>query len=690
MKEKIFLLVWLLGCLVFFATLDSQTLRWVYPAVSLKPVLLLCLGTGILFLFFPKKFLLLQHPLFVFPIPVLAMTFVFLMKFPPERFSSIIFQDDFTSLYAASLRTLRMMREGTLFGWDSSLLGGYHTVSDLNFNLGLFLWPFYLCFSPPVGYHLFIFYLYLLFPVLVYWLARLHHFEKAQAAIAFWLSSFFAISFFRNVLLWGNIDNVLGLDLFLLVLICLKKSEKSHRAFFALALTGSLLAYAHLAYFVYALIPILWSASRPLQPKRLFIFCLVGATVFLAVFPYAIHYLKHPDYFNLQTKRFTDAPAALEGRTAQSLKQLSWFAKGSRWFTAGYEGVHGGNYAACAILFVPVLLFLFWRDPKSRLLVGTVLFILLLLPLKTGMGIAAKRTYFLLPILLPLSLAQGLRVFSRNGTLSLLIVVPSLLLGTVGLPSTSSISHVPTLASFFPGIYRRLAACDGHTILLETQALWIETDKGQRPEAFSGPHAHPELLLALETGKRFLSHGKDGYPFSVYRENCLMSGIWAGKFLTEFPVTTVNAFLEKWGVRYAVVWSSVAKRFFSGNPAYYESVFREGPWEIFRFKEADPASLVLPHGEGRVDFSSYTHITLSLKGVRRGDEAVLRMNYFPDFDAVSDGKPLALYSKEGQIAFKIPCDDFCTVVLRYPRYTVLYLLGLLGLLLLAILVWRET
>jgi len=683
-REKGFLLSWIAFCFVFYAFLPSSALAFVLRDFPLRPFLLGGFGLALLFLFSKKKWEFPKNPFFVFAVPLLLLVSFFLRKFPLACFPSLIFQDDFTSLYAASLRTLRMFQEGTLFGWDNRLLGGYYTVSDLNFNLGLFVWPFFLLFGPPIGYHLFIFFLYLLFPFLLYALSRSLGEGKGNAAMTFWLSSFFAISFFRNMLLWGNIDNLLGLDLFLLFLIVLRRSGRNPRDTFWVAMCLILLCYAHLAYFFYALLWVGFSFWASRRRKRLFTFFWVGLVVTAAVSPYAIHFLRNPHAFNLDAKQYRASPVTFSQGSSQSLQKVSHLSRDMAWFTAGYEGVHGGNYGAAAILLSPFLLFLFWRQRKSRLLVGAVFLVLCTLPLKTGFGLALKRTYFLLPILLSLVLAQGLQFFSERRGRAVFVIVSALLVGTVGLPSPDAISHQPTLETFSPGLTQKIRTLEGHAIFLETQALWIETDEGQRGEIFPGPHVHMEMLLALETGKRYLSHGKDGYPFSLYRKNCLMSGIWGGQFLNRYSVEEVNAFLKKWGVREVVVWSKTAGAFFSAHPAFYEKSWEESPWTIFRFKKADPRGVTLPTGVGEIMEEKYTRIAVRLKGARKGDEAVVRMNYFPAFRASCDGEALPLYSRDGQIAFKIPRDGDTTVLFLYPRTLLLSFIALSSIALFAI------
>lgn len=688
MKEKGFLGIWILGCFAFYVSLESQTLAWILPGFPLRTVLFLLFGASFLFLFSKKRLVILKHPLWAFLIPLGVLTFFFLKKFPLDSFSSLIFQDDFTSLYAASLRSSRMLAEGSLFGWDNRLLGGYPTVSDINFNLGLFLGPFYLLFHPPLAYHLFIFLLVLLFPCLVYGAARPFWKEKEIAAVSFWIASFFAVSFFRNILLWGNIDNLLGVDLFLLFWIVFLRCG-SKKSFFGLAVLLILLAYAHLSYFLYALGLVGLSFFAPLHRKRAFSFCLVGLVILLACSSYALHLLRDPELFNFNAKRYQPAPLTVERASQQSIRTISSLTQSRAWFTAGYEGVHGGNYGAAAILFLPFLLFLFWADRHSRLLILFFLLVLFVLPLKTALGLALKRVYFLIPVLLSLLLSRGIFLFSKKGIVSVFLMVPSLLVGTVGIPSTRPVPYQPTLASFFPSLYQRLVSLEGHTLFLETQALWIESNDGKKGEVFPGPHVHMEMLLALETGKRFLAHGKDGYPFTIYRDTCLMSGIWKGNFLESYAAEEVNPFLKKWGVLYVIVWSQTAKRFLSSYPDFYEKVWEESPWAIFRFKEADSRSVDLSTGKGEMIEEKYTRVTVRLTGVRRGEEAVLRMNAHPRFHAVFDGKPLPLYSREGQIAFKIPKEGDLTVTLFYPRYLLFSLVGLGALSIAAFFVWRK-
>ena len=115
-REKIFLFIWIASCTFFYSSLDAGTFSFVFPRFPLKLPLLCLLGGSLALLISKKRIRFFSHPLFVFPIPLLGITLFFLVKFPLGNFSSLDFQDDFTSLYAASLRTLRMLQEGTLFG----------------------------------------------------------------------------------------------------------------------------------------------------------------------------------------------------------------------------------------------------------------------------------------------------------------------------------------------------------------------------------------------------------------------------------------------------------------------------------------------------------------------------------------------------------------------------------------------
>jgi hypothetical protein len=128
----------------------------------------------------------------------------------------------------------------------------------------------------------------------------------------------------------------------------------------------------------------------------------------------------------------------------------------------------------------------------------------------------------------------------------------------------------------------------------------------------------------------------------------------------------VAAEFRKWGVRHAVVFSAAARTFFSGHPDYRER-WRNGNWVAYEFVQADPRSVVTPTGAGTLTDLDWLGASVNLTDVNANDEVIVRTNYYPSWTAVVDGRPLVLYARDKQLAFKAPRDGSYRVTLEYPR-----------------------
>ena len=116
-----------------------------------------------------------------------------------------------------------MLKQGGIFGWDQRLMGGYYTVADVSHNEIFFMLPF-LPFGPRVAFHLMLLLFYLLFPLLLYWYARLEFASAGErgeraAVLALWIGLFVAFGYFDNLLYWGMVNSFIGLNFMLLDLV---------------------------------------------------------------------------------------------------------------------------------------------------------------------------------------------------------------------------------------------------------------------------------------------------------------------------------------------------------------------------------------------------------------------------------------------------------------------------------------
>ncbi len=183
----------------------------------------------------------------------LLIIWLFFQKFPIQDWNKIIMSDDLTPGYTGSIKGVETLLDGGMFGWDSKMLGGYYMVSDIPMNRSLFLLPFSLIFGHKIGYHAMILLFYIIFPFLCRFYVMLTMKDSRMGAGVFAYSSVFLASFFIN--LFGMIDNLMGLDLFILNLCLFEKMKNgSKTAPFLLAISISLTMHAHVAFFIYSLL----------------------------------------------------------------------------------------------------------------------------------------------------------------------------------------------------------------------------------------------------------------------------------------------------------------------------------------------------------------------------------------------------------------------------------------------------
>jgi len=606
----------------------------------------------------------------------LALIALFGYKFPPAQWGSVILDDDFTSLYGAALRGLRILKEGSLFGWDPRLLGGYYTVSDINFNLTLFLIPF-LPFGAPMGYHLLILTTYLLFPWLVYRVGRTLFQQLPERIFVFLFATLFTASFFRNLLSVGMVDNLIGLDLFLAYLLCLEGAFRRRRLALFWGVTAlSFCGLAHLSYFLYA---IGWSFLRSLleADKKAALGRTVAVTAgsILILLPYLSYFLEFRGGFLLDALHFSPHAAPAPSVASESARVIRSALRSGAWLQSGFEGLKGSNYLASSVLSLPILLFLFFTSRRSR---GPVMLLGILLAcfvLKFPGNLALKRVYFLIPILLCLIWSDWIGIWLRQGSFASCLLLIPIASVTIGPPPLRQVPHVTSLASHFPKLHDTLKRHPDEWVLLETQAVWIRTEKGERPTESLSWHAHPEILLALETGGYLLSNPKDGYHFSIFRGNALMSGVFRGKPIAEIPAGEMESFLKQWGVRSIAVWSRPSKRYFERLPGV-RRLWEEDPWAFFEYGKGGGGRVVVRKGEAEIIEERYTRKRIRFKGVPETEAVIVRMNFFPGWKGFFNGKEIPLLNERGQIAFKSPTEGEGEVVLLFETYRSLYAFSL--------------
>jgi hypothetical protein len=251
------------------------------------------------------------------------------------------------------------------------------------------------------------------------------------------------------------------------------------------------------------------------------------------------------------------------------------------------------------------------------------------------------------------------------------------------------------MSSYSENFKRKIRGLKGNLILWDGQQGYnhaTESKLGRRTEKWSDD-VHLVGVFAMETGKDFFASGLNGWPPSVFRANSIICGTYRGKFLSEYPAQEIRVLLRKWGIRYLVLWSEEARRYFSAQRDSYKLIwkidtrelqrrgFEPVQWEIYEFLDADPRSVVVAPGSGEIETKGYFTKILRLRGVTKGEKVTVRMNYFPAWRAFWEGHEVDLFNEDGQLALRSPADGDLVIYLYFPKYKFLTMAAILSLLL---------
>lgn len=588
-------------------------------------------------------------------------------KFPLGEWTEVLFWDDYPTLYYASLRGLDTLAQGGVFGWDTRLLGGYYAVSDVNHNLAFFLLPF-LPFGPRVGYHLLIGASVLAFPVLLALWVREALRDAGATALGFWLGGFFALTVLDNLLHWGMLNSLLGLDLLVAALLLLGRVRARRPwAVFPLALVLGLSVYAHVAFFLYALAFLgLEFLRRPGRILARDLALAVGGALTLSL-PMTVHYVLYPGYFIENNETWSPQALTAAEALARSLRNLASYGDLRGYLTLPVK------YQALFLVTLPAAAWVAWRGPNpARWAAGYAALAAGAAALEVpGLTLALERLKFVLPVFLVVVWAAWMWDGEAGRPRPAALALAAALVWAAWPPrATWPLAHIQALRDFHPALMDRVAGLPAEEwVVWEAQSSYDLIDDPGEASPHGPQNNHLEALLPLETDLRYLTHIQEGYHHSVYRGNVLNAGAFRGRALRHVPLEEMRAFLDRWGVGHLVVWSEPARAYFGAHPDLFPPVWSDGQWAIFAYVGADARQVLMPHGQGRLEGEGAFGFRVVLEGVRAGDPVVVRQNAFPAWRAFWEGGKVPLYADDGRLAFRAPADGTYVVTFRYPRYT---------------------
>lgn len=654
--------------------------------------LILTIGLS-LFLLHSRIMTLLFHPVFAFMVGYVFLIACLWGRFTPSV-SSYIWHDDAPMLYAATKQGLDMLRQGGVFGWDSSLLGGFPASFECNYNLSLFGAPFMLLFGDKIGFNIMVFLSIAMFPFLIYMCVRIWlPGNRISAACGIYFACVVLNGYFGDFIGNCSFNRVWGIDFYILSLIFLGAFLKSSPfAGFFLAGSLAMTCAAHLSYFVLSIfttiIVIVLSGHKC---KSLLKLVLLLAIVSMCVSPFVGELLVYRSYFGEDIDHFiplnkevtiTSVSIALMRAVSDAL-----FHPPETWFG-----------------LMPIFLWMLIRSSNRMLRVLVAAYVFTAVIIYSGMQFTDQSFLRMLngmavPPVIFLSALGGMagdaNSFFRRVVWGgiLFFVIATFSLNGFAFKSWTT-PRLKDIGSYSEDFKRRIGDLKGNLILFEGQGGYnhaTESKLGRRSEKWSDD-VHLVGVFALETGKDLFSTGIDGFHPSVFRANAITSGTYKGKFLSEYPVEEISALLKKWGIKYLVVWSNEARSYFGHQAHSYKRIwnidtrelqragFEPVQWEIYEFLDADPRSVVVASGSGEIETGDYFTKILRMYGVERGAKVIIRTNYFPAWKAFWEKHEVNLFNEDGQLALRCPADGDLVIYLHFPKYKFLTMAAILSLL----------
>jgi hypothetical protein len=241
------------------------------------------------------------------------------------------------------------------------------------------------------------------------------------------------------------------------------------------------------------------------------------------------------------------------------------------------------------------------------------------------------------------------------------------------------IRHVQTLRDFDPPLIDRIASIDGGTLVLVEISPHRDMDRHPTRRSQTTPFdVHFEGLLPGVAGQRFYSQMVDGWVWNIWRGQVVGAGTFRGLPIAETPPDAFVDEMRRWGVRHLFVWTDDTREYLRRDSRFVER-WRHGRWSHFEHANVTGAAVVAASGRGALRDLDWLGARIDLAGMKAGEEVVIRANYYPAWRATSGGRPVALFPRDGLLAFRAPDDGDYTVRLEYPRYRLLTMTALVSL-----------
>jgi len=525
-----------------------------------------------------------------------------------------------------------------------------------------------------------ILFLWLFFPFIIYAFISEVFKDRKIVSLSLYISLFFNLIFFQNILGCGMINNYVAINLFIATLFFVLRFKKGKRgSLIFLLLSLSLLIYAHIGLFLFGLIFAGLELLFPFRRHNFKILSILFILLFISTLNYTFYFLIYPYFFNPYTHVYKPEETHLLN---YFLPQRLDFIQLNYWHWNIF-----GSYVGICLIFMPFLIWLIFKNNSLRKYVFYILFIIFVFHLRfssVGINNLFSRGELLLPFLLIVVLSSVAESSFEKRNFAFLFFIPGVLIYL--LPSFSPLPYIKNMRDYNPSLISKIEGIQTEPILLESRPKLIMPLPERSREGI-----HFEALISQGLRKSLLSYPLDGYHYSVFRKNALQSGVFRGKPLTEIAVSEFNNFLDKWGVEYVIVWSNIAKGYFDTYSEFYFKEWEDEEWAIFRYKYPPiqkGLKFLQNRGRGEVKNLDYFLKILKLSGVKKGDSVVLKMNYFPEWKAYYKDREIPVFNYGEQLAIKMPFEGEGTIIFKYPKHYLLSFLIFISFTCAVLIDWR--
>jgi len=649
-------------------------------------VFLVILWASVMFMSFRMG---LSNPRISLPVVILLSAGLFLYKYGGAGyFNSFVFRDDLPAVYWVTEQGIKMLKQGGIFGWDSTFFGGYYNLADISPNLAFFVFPFSLVFGLKTGFNLFYFFIFISFSPLFYIYSRALINDARINAGCLWMSFFVLCTFFLNTLIWGNLEVFLGLELLVVnLIVCESFLKKARLSGFLLVTLLTLTLYAHPAFFLYSLLIVFVRILADRGAGDLIRYAYVLVFVLLATLPFSYPLIKYNRYFTVDAYAYS----SLSERFAP-LNMLRLFKIG---LLPGFKQIFFDwarspvlslckSYVTIFSVVSPVFLYvcLYQKNNFRKSLFSLAAGGLIVLAFKGLQSLIINRIDFVFAAMIILALGHFLALY--HGKIIMLLVLSFITVYCFLFPPDYILSKIGTISGveeYNSALVSEIKALEGNLVLFEQGGNWNYIQASRKNEASERPvlDIHFEPLMARETSKRFFSGIAEGYHIHMDRYNTLISGTYKGKKVSDRDISVFNDLFQKWGIEYLALWTNESKRYFSKHKDLYEEIWSDKEWVIYRYKYARPEPVSVKRGYGSVEHQDFYRKTLRLSDMLEGEEVLLKSNYFPAWKAYFNGKRVDLREKDRQVLFNAPANGSYSIKMVFPKYAPLSIVSIASL-----------